>query len=661
MSRRAPAAAAEKTSSSTAPLAPDAPLHALPGVGLRTAQRLREAGLARLFDLALLFPRRARALRALEAPDEGALGELVRLEGSVHNVALAWLPGRRAMVTVRFACADGSTFDVPFFNQPWMKKNFPAGHRRAVEGVLQKKGRRFVVHQARVQPAGAAPDSAVQLHYPEVDGVSATRLAGWIASVLDRLDWARVTLDALPAGLEELQATPRELLLAMHRPADVAEHERARRHFAVREALLLFARVEQARRARAERAAQAFPVDAKLAQRIRDRIPFALTGDQERAVQALWQRLAGPAAMGVLLQGDVGTGKTAVAVAAAMAVLARGADVAFLSPTELLAEQHHAAVSRWFAGSEVEVVLCTASQRLAAVHRKARLIFGTSALLSQDVVFASLGLVVVDEQHRFGVQQRMALVQKAQNPHVLVMTATPIPRTLALTLFGDLDAVMLATRPEGRPGVRAFHVATERWARAVRSIDRAVRRGGRVFVVCPAVGEDGEKGGVQRVFDALCQRFRCASVHGRLKAAERQRAVAAFRDGEVDVLVGTTVLEVGVDVPEATLVVVVAADRFGIATLHQLRGRVGRGARRGLALLCGARTARVDAVCSTTDGFELAERDLALRGSGELLGTQQSGFGELRALDPVEDLALLRRVRDAARGAATPTTLEAQA
>jgi ATP-dependent DNA helicase RecG len=434
----------------------------------------------------------------------------------------------------------------------------------------------------------------------------------------------------------------------MHRPHDIAQHERARRHFAVREAKEIFEEVERARRARALRPASPFPVDATLAARILARIPLQLTPDQRTATEELWRRLAGPAAMGVLLQGDVGTGKTAVSIATALAVLARGGTVAFLAPTELLAEQHAAVVAKWLAGSEVRVVLCTASQKdvdLAAPGPL--LVFGTHALLTSDRQIPRLGLVIVDEQHRFGVAQRMALVHKGENPHVLVMTATPIPRTLALVLFGDLDAVSLRQRPPGRRAVRAFQLPQEKWARAVHSIARAVRRGGRVFVICPAVGEEGEKGGVVRVHESLGKRFRCGLVHGRLKTAERQKALRAFRDGDLDVLIGTTVLEVGVDVPDATLVVVVAAHRFGIATLHQVRGRVGRGTRRGLALLCGPRTARVAAVCRTTDGFELAEADLAIRGSGELLGTAQSGFADLRALDPVEDLDLLLQVRKA--------------
>ncbi len=644
-------AAARETDGGAEPqrLPPDAPLTSLPGIGPTTAARLGSAGLRCVFDLALFFPRRYRALREVHGPDERYVGELLRMQGVVHKASLAWLPGRRAMVTVTFACDDGSTFAVQLFNQPWAKKNYPVGQRRAVEGTLQQKGRRFVVQQARILPTSADPDGEVQLRYPELEGVSAARLQGWISAALDRLDYAAVTMPAMPPGLEELELSARALLLAMHRPKDVAEHERARRHFAVREALALFGDVEAARRARERRSARAFPVDAEVCERILSRIPFVLTNDQRAAVDLLWQRLAGPGAMGVLLQGDVGTGKTAVAIAAALSVCARDGLVAFLAPTELLAEQHYDSVSKWLRGSGVDVALCTASHRRDVPARGPRLVFGTHALMSSGVDMPGLGLVIVDEQHRFGVDQRMSLVRKGDNPHVLVMTATPIPRTLALALFGDLDAVVLRERPPGRGPVRAVHVPTESWSRALASIARAVRRGGRVFVVCPAVGAEGEKGGVKRVFESLQQRFRCGHVHGRMKSAERQRQVALFREGILDVLVGTTVLEVGIDVPDATLIVIVAADRFGIATLHQLRGRVGRGARRGLALLCGNKSERVAAVCRTTDGFELAEADLARRGSGELLGTQQSGFGELRALDPIRDLELLRRARDAVR------------
>ncbi len=636
-------------------LDPAAPASSLAGIGPTTARRLAAQGLCTVLDFVTCFPRRCRPLRPLAVPEDAAIGELVRIGGHVHAVRRSFLPGRRSLVTVVFAARDGALFEVRCHNQPWLAKAYAVGQPRVVEGELQRQKGRYVLGQARILAADARPAGAVQLRYPEFDGVSTERLQRWIALCLDRLDWARLALPPLPRGLAEHDCDPRSLLLAMHRPADHAEHERARRHFALREAVGLFAAVERARRSRQQRPARPFAVDAVLRRRILARIPFALTADQEAAIDRIFAGLAGPAALGMLLQGDVGTGKTAVAIAAALAVVARGGQVAFLAPTEVLAEQHHANVSRWLLGSDVRVLLVTATQRqragdeLAAALRDGgpQLVFGTHALLARDADLPRLSLVIVDEQHRFGVAQRMALVHKGDNPHVLVMTATPIPRTLALTLFGDLDVVLLREKPTGHRRVPARQLPAERWPRAMHSIARAIRRGGRVFVVCPAVGADGEKGGVVRVEQALAGRFRCGRVHGRMKAADRRAVLEAFRTGSLDVLVGTTVLEVGIDVPEATLIVVVAAERFGIATLHQLRGRVGRGTRRGLALLCGPRTDRVAAVCRTTDGFELAEADLALRGSGELLGTAQSGFHDLRALDPAEDLELLLQVRRA--------------
>jgi ATP-dependent DNA helicase RecG len=634
---------------------PDGPLSMLPGVGPVTEQRLARAGLASLLDLLRWFPRRCRELRELQAPDASALGELVRIRGAVRQARLQWLPGRRAMVTIEFEAGDGTPFQAAFFNQPWLKKAYAPGAQRTLEGVLEHKGRRFALRGARVLPAGVAPPGGLQLRYPEIEGVSPSRLQQWIALALERVDLQRWQLPPLPPGLPAADAEPSALLVAMHRPDDLAAHETARRHFAVREAVELFSAVERARRRREGRPGRAFPTDARIAERIAARIPFALTADQAAAVRQLQERLAGPAPMGVLLQGDVGTGKTAVAVAAALTVLAHGAQVAFLAPTELLAEQHHAEVARWLQGSGVKVVLLTASvgpgERKRNEHQLraggAQLVFGTHALLSERTAFAALGLVIVDEQHRFGVAQRMQLVHKGTDPHVLVMTATPIPRTLALTLFGDLDAIVLRERPGGRRAPRARYLPGSRWPRVLAAIRRRVER---TFVVCPAVGADGAKGGAVRLHQELAREFRTGVVHGRMPVAERQAALQAFRDGVWDVLVGTTVLEVGVDVPEATLMVVVAAEQFGLATLHQLRGRVGRGPRPGLCLLCGTRTERVAAVCRTADGFELAEADLRIRGSGELLGTEQSGFGELRALDPIDDLELLQRARAAVRG-----------
>ncbi|MEE2886672.1 MAG: helicase-related protein, partial [Planctomycetota bacterium] len=383
--------------------------------------------------------------------------------------------------------------------------------------------------------------------------------------------------------------------------------------------------------------------------------PFELTGDQSAALQKIWRLMQGHAPMGLLLQGDVATGKTAVAWCSAMAAMAAGWQVAFLAPTELLSEQHYRCVQQLCRSMQASAVLLTASSEdRAGVEQTLRagepcMVFGTHALFSDATGFSNLGLVIIDEQHRFGVDQRARLIRKGDNPHVLYMTATPIPRTLTLTLFGDLDLAVLRQRPPGHRPAPAFYLPPTEWPRVLKIIGRRVARGEQVFVVCSKIGADGEKGGAVRLQREVAGHFDCRLVHGQMDSKERQTNLDGFRGGEFPVLVGTTVLEVGVDVPAATLMVVVGCDRFGLATLHQLRGRVGRGTRRGLCILTGTASARTRAVCRSVDGFALAEQDLVLRGSGELTGHRQSGLSELRALDPVADLDLLSEVRDLVR------------
>jgi ATP-dependent DNA helicase RecG len=280
-----------------------------------------------------------------------------------------------------------------------------------------------------------------------------------------------------------------------------------------------------------------------------------------------------------------------------------------------------------------------------AIH----LLFGTHALISESTKFSCLGLVIIDEQHRFGVTQRNALIRKGVNPHLIVMTATPIPRTLTLTLFGDMQPLYLRERPLGRRPVRTSFVERKRWKRVLHSIERCIRRQAQVYVVCAKIGAKGEKGGEVRMQRELAKRFDAKLLHGRMPSGQRQEITESFRRGDFPVLVGTTVLEVGIDVARAQLMVIVGADRFGLATLHQLRGRVGRGANRGLCILTGDPTSRSRAICRTSDGFELAEEDLRSRGAGELLGRAQSGALDFRALDPIEDIVLLQRARQAVR------------
>jgi ATP-dependent DNA helicase RecG len=648
---------------------PGDPLTVLRGVGDKLAATLRRAGLAKVRDLLLSFPRRLAEVTEIDSPDAESLHRLVRIRGRVKGTRLTWLPGRRSMVTVSLAAvADGASFEVRYFNQPYLKNSFRAGGERWAEGTLELRGKTFGLKQGRVLPEDHALTGPCLLSYPEVPGISATRFAGLVDQALRGVDLTTWEHDVLPAGLPAglRSQAGAELpgfdaaIRAMHQPQSVEEHERARLRFALTEAVALFRRVETVRRRRVASRGPEVVVPERVASRIRERIPFALTRNQDVAWRQILGRLAGPSPMGVLLQGDVGTGKTAVAICAALAVVAAGFQVAFLAPTELLAEQHFAGVSKWLEGSRVSVRLLTSSlrprQRSALdaqlVDGSVSVVFGTHALFSERTEFGKLGLVIIDEQHRFGVEQRTSLVRKGMNPHVLYMTATPIPRTLTYTVFGDLDLAVLRERPPGHRDVPAFYLASKaaEWRRVQAIAARRIARGQQVIVVCPKIGEDGSKGSAVRMQEELSVRFDCRLVHGRMDAAQRQATIEAFRQGEFGVLVGTTVLEVGIDVPNVTLMVVVGVDRFGLATLHQLRGRVGRGHRRGVCILTGAPGPRVEAICATTDGFELAERDLALRGAGELMGTRQSGLSDLRALDPVRDVDLLQRVRDVVRG-----------
>lgn len=643
----------------TAALPPDSSTTALDGIGPKASERLAAAGIATLADLVMFFPRRHDEVAELAAPTDAMLGQLVRLQGRVFQSKLAWLPGRRSIVNVQFESEEGEPFRVSFFNQPYLAKSYTVGMERVVEGLLDKTGSSYVVKNPRVVASDRAATGPILVRYREVPGVSESRLRGWIAQAIERVDLSQLLDVSLPAGLGEFAQPSQDMIRAMHAPKDADEHERARATFALVEAVGLFRELERTRRTRSHVRGPVVEIGAEHDARMRGVLPFEWTADQRHAVEVLRRSLQGPAPCGFLLHGDVGTGKTAVALDAALATIEAGHQVAFLAPTELLAEQHFASISAMLDGSGVQCELLIGSLRAAeqaAVREavaagEAPFVIGTHALISESTSFASLGLVVIDEQHRFGVEQRMQLVRKGQAPHVLVMTATPIPRTLTLTLFGDLDSLALRARPRGRPMPRAVFVERDEWPRVLSAIERHVRRGGQAYVVCPKIGEDGEKGGAVRVAEDLAKRFSCRLVHGRQPTDERREATAAFRDRECDVLVGTTVLEVGVDVPAATLMVVVSPERFGISTLHQLRGRVGRGAKRGVCVLVGTANARTAALCATDDGFRLAEEDLRLRGAGELLGQRQSGLADFRALDPIADLELLQRARDAVRDA----------
>ncbi|MGH3103287.1 MAG: ATP-dependent DNA helicase RecG, partial [Gaiellaceae bacterium] len=460
-----------------------------------------------------------------------------------------------------------------------------------------------------------------------------------------------------------------DALRALHQPVSLAQAEEGRRRLAFDELLVFQLGLARRRRGRENQTAPAFGEPGWLAARYRSLLPFTLTGDQERAMAEIDADLARPRPMERLLQGDVGSGKTVVALYALLRAVECGRQGALMAPTETLAEQHFLTLEGPCGELGVRCVLLTSALtarerregRAALASGEGRIAVGTHALIQEDVAFHDLAVAVVDEQHRFGVEQRRALAE-GRSPHVLHMTATPIPRTLALTVYGDLRVSEIARPPANRKPVVTAWVPEEKAGAAYRRLRGHLEAGRQAYVVCPLIEESPTS--VARAAEAEAERLRRAELrglrvgclHGRLKPADRRDLMARFKARDLDVLVATTVIEVGVDVPNATIMIVQEADRFGLAQLHQLRGRVGRGAEQSYCLLVSrpkeelteAALARLEALVATTDGFELAEVDLELRGEGQLLGTRQAGLSDLRFTRLRSDRLLLEQAREAA-------------
>jgi ATP-dependent DNA helicase RecG len=574
--------------------------------------------------------------------------------------------GMRPLVEATVADETGP-MKATFFNQPWLVSKYPPGTRLVLHGTFEARNR-FKVSSHAPTTEGVGGTGPVA-HYPATEGLSSTQI---LALVREHLPAARAAVEPLPGRLRARHRLPDRAaaLLAAH----ASDLDGGRRRLAFDELLLV--QLDLLRR-RARRGASLHavalepPADGGLPQRwLEELLPFTPTGDQRSAIEAVLADLARPEPMQRLLMGEVGSGKTVVALAAMLRALDHGRQAALMAPTETLAEQHFATLQALMPGEAIPAALLTgstpAARRADVLGKLASgelgLVVGTHALIEDDVRFAALSVVVVDEQHRFGVAQRVRLDAKAGAdpqlaPHVLHMTATPIPRTLALLGYGDLDVTELRELPKGRRPVHTHVASGEREReRAYERIREELRAGRQAFVVCPLVAESealqarAATAEYERLRGGEFADFRVALLHGQMKSAEKAAAMRAFAAGEADVLVATTVIEVGVDVPNATVMLVEDAERYGISQLHQLRGRVGRGEHASLCLLFGPKESeRLAALAQHADGFRLAEIDLRLRGEGELTGTRQSGLPGFRwALLP-EDAELLERARAAAR------------
>ena len=657
-------------------------LAATPVLELRTvtgrhADALAELGITTVLDLLTHYPRRYLDRTRLVQIADAVVGEQAIVVGTVKRISARRARTGRAVVEADIT--DGSGFlRVTFFNQPWRQRYLPVGTEAIFVGKVDLyKGRRQMVPD-EVDFAGARTGRILPV-YPqsEKQKLFSRDFETWVTEALDR---AKDFADPLPTtATDELDLPDRTWAFhQVHQPESIDAAYAARRRLAFDELFRLQMTLVLRKRA-LERESKGIRhvVDGELVPRFHERLPFGLTNAQKRAIAEIEADMAGPHPMHRLLQGDVGAGKTVVAVSALLTAVQGGHQGAFMAPTEVLAEQHHVAVRALLAdlsvpdagGSlfeerplRVELLTnrTTAAERTklhaALTAGQVDILIGTHALLTGEVAFKQLGLVVIDEQHRFGVEQRAALRGKGDDPDVLVMTATPIPRTAAMTVYGDLDMTVLDELPPGRTPITTVWARgpleeAEAWGR----VKAEVADGRQAYVVCPLV-EESERVQAksateeyERLRTEVLPDLRLGLLHGQMRPADKEPVMAAFRRGEVDVLVATTVIEVGVDVPNASVMVIEDADRFGIAQLHQLRGRVGRGAAQSWCYLLGdAESERLAAVERTTDGFELAEVDLELRGEGTILGTRQKGRSDLKLASLRRDKPMVAQARELA-------------
>ncbi len=642
------------------------PVEEAPGVGSKRAPLLRKLGINTVEDLLTYFPRRLEDRTRRKAIKDLADGEAVTVVGTVR--AKSRVKVRPQLELIKAAVDDGTGFlFAVWFNQPWLWDELQQGEKYAFFGKVQRRYGTLQMDNPVWEPAGAGFHTGRWVPiYPVTEGLTQASLRWLIHKALRR--YGDVIPEVLPEEVRRRLGLPprREAIRRIHSPASPADFERARQALAFEELFLL--QVGLALRRKEEAQGRALRPDPALLERFLAGLPFSLTASQRRALEAIEEDLKAPYPMLRLLQGDVGSGKTVVAAGACVMTASAGAQAAVMAPTEILAEQHFLVLGELFQGLPLRVELLVggigAKERariLAALAAgEVDVVVGTHALIQEDVEFHDLALAVVDEQHRFGVIQRAALERKGRGTNILVMSATPIPRTVVLTLYGEFAVSVLEEMPVPRERVRTIWVSESRRDEVYREVEELLARGEKGYVVFPLVEESEELDlrAATQAHEELSRRFPGVGVgllHGRMTPEEKRAAMAAFRAGEIRVLVTTTVVEVGLDVPDASFLVIEHADRFGLAQLHQLRGRIGRGGQEAVCYaIADPKTddarRRLSAFRDLTDGFKIAEADLQIRGPGDLLGTAQHGFvSRLRAANLVRDVGLLERARTEAR------------
>ena len=645
-------------------LTPDTPVRYLKGVGPKTAERFEKLGILTLSDLLCHYPRRyldfSKPYSIAEAPADT---ECVVKAEVFAKPGGRILPGGRRMERIT-AGDDVSSLEITWFNNPYAAQKLELGQEYYFQGIVTGGMLRRQMVNPQVRTDAQVKSSPFEAVYPQTEGLTSSAIAKCVRQLLPH---AELLPDPLPSEMLKKYRllSKADAVRAIHCPATEEEAFAARRRLIYEELLVLQLGIGRMKNHGA--ASTGAPMKKADASPFWESLSFSPTGAQRRAVEEILTDMSGETSMNRLLQGDVGSGKTLVAAAAIWACIRAGYQAALLAPTEILASQHAENLNRLLSPFGMRVALLTGGMKaaarrttLAAIRNdEADLIVGTHAILSEGVEFARLGLAVVDEQHRFGVRQRGLLAEKAANPHLLVMSATPIPRTLGLLMYGDLDISILDELPPGRKPVKTRCITGKKRADLYGFLDREIDSGRQAYIVCPAIEDAGGSGlnAVKSYYEDIAKAYlpdrRVGLMHGKLKPKEKAEVMDDFKSGRLDALVSTTVIEVGVDVPNATVMVIENAERYGLSALHQLRGRVGRGAAESWCFLVSDNASesvqkRLKFLCSTSDGFAVAQYDLETRGPGDFFGSRQHGLPTLQIADLMNDTRTLHAAQSEA-------------
>ena len=645
-------------------LTPDTPVRYLKGVGPKTAERFEKLGILTLSDLLCHYPRRyldfSKPYSIAEAPADT---ECVVKAEVFAKPGGRILPGGRRMERIT-AGDDVSSLEITWFNNPYAAQKLELGQEYYFQGIVTGGMLRRQMVNPQVRTDAQVKSSPFEAVYPQTEGLTSSAIAKCVRQLLPH---AELLPDPLPSEMLKKYRllSKADAVRTIHCPATEEEAFAARRRLIYEELLVLQLGIGRMKNHGA--ASTGAPMKKADASPFWESLPFSPTGAQRRAVEEILTDMSGETSMNRLLQGDVGSGKTLVAAAAIWACIRAGYQAALLAPTEILASQHAENLNRLLSPFGMRVALLTGGMKAAARRTtlaairddEADLIVGTHAILSEGVEFARLGLAVVDEQHRFGVRQRGLLAEKAANPHLLVMSATPIPRTLGLLMYGDLDISILDELPPGRKPVKTRCITGKKRADLYGFLDREIDSGRQAYIVCPAIEDAGGSGlnAVKSYYEDIAKAYlpdrRVGLMHGKLKPKEKAEVMDDFKSGRLDALVSTTVIEVGVDVPNATVMVIENAERYGLSALHQLRGRVGRGAAESWCFLVSDNASesvqkRLKFLCSTSDGFAVAQYDLETRGPGDFFGSRQHGLPTLQIADLMNDTRTLHAAQSEA-------------